>query len=80
MKISEQLQNPTFQKKLELSIVAHIVTECQKAGVDPLPLHKYRNNLATYDEPGFSKIANHIRQGAVILAQELDEIEVGHDK
>lgn len=75
MKFSEQLQNPTFQKKVEDKIVAYIITECQKVGIDPLPLPKFRNGFATFDEPKFAKIANHLRQGSVILAQVLDERE-----
>lgn len=78
MKITEQLQNHTFQKKVEDKIVAHIVTECQKAGIDPLPLPKFRNGFATFDEPKFAKIANHLRHGSVILAQALDEMEKNH--
>lgn len=75
MTLNEQLQNPTFQKKVEDKIVAYIITECQKAGINPLPLPKFRNGFATFDEPKFAKIANHLRQGSVILAQVLDERE-----
>lgn len=80
MKISEQLQNQTFQKKIENKIVAYITHECSKSGIDPLPLPKFRDNLATYDDPRFAKMANHVRKGAVLLAQALDEKEANHDK
>lgn len=78
MKISEQLQNPQLQKKIEHKIVAHIVIECQKANINPLPLPKFRDGLATFDDPKFAKIANHLRQGAVLLAHALDEKENNH--
>lgn len=80
MKISEQLQTLQLQKKVEDKIVAYITTECQKANINPLPLPKFREGLATYDEPKFAKMANRLRKGAVLLAQVLDERESTNDK
>lgn len=70
----KMLQNPEFKRNLENKIVAHINTEYMKADMS-LPLPKFRNNMATYDEVNVTKLANRIRTGAVLFAQLLDENE-----
>ncbi|MPW45333.1 hypothetical protein [Acinetobacter guerrae] len=70
----EKLQDPNYKRALENKIVAHINTEYMKAGMSP-PLPKFRNDMATYDEPTVTKLANRVRTGAVLFAQLLDEKE-----
>lgn len=74
MKISDQLQNTSLKKKMENKIVAHITHEFSKAGL-MLPLPKFRDDMATYDEPAAAKLANRLRTGAMLFAQVLDERE-----
>lgn len=74
MKISEQLQNTSLKKKMENKIVAHVTHEFSKAGLT-LPLPKFRDEMATYDEPAAAKMANRLRTGAMLFAQVMDEME-----
>lgn len=66
------LRDPNFKRSLESKIVAHINHEFAKAGRE-LPLPKFRDNMATYDDPNVTKLANRCRTGAILLAQLLDE-------
>lgn len=68
----EMLQDPNFKRQLESKIVAHINNEFSKRGLE-LPLPKFRNNIATYDDPNVAKLATRCRAGAVLLARLLDE-------
>lgn len=68
----EMLQDPNFKRQLESKIVAHINNEFSKRGLE-LPLPKFRNNIATYDDPNVAKLATRCRAGAVLFAQLLDE-------
>lgn len=79
MTLTDQLQNTPLKKKMEDKIAAHITHEFSKAGI-PLPLPKFRDDMVTYDEPAAAKISNHIRTGAMLFAQVLDEMESRHDK
>jgi hypothetical protein len=38
-------------------------------------LPKFRDDMATYDEPAAAKMANRLRAGAMLFAQVLDERE-----
>jgi len=73
-KYLKKLQEPNFKRDLEGKIVAHINHEFAKAGRE-LPLPKFRDNMATYDDPNITKLANRCRTGALLLAQLLDEKE-----
>ena len=68
----EMLKDPNFKRQLESKIVAHINNEFSKRGLE-LPLPKFRNNIATYDDPNVAKLATRCRAGAIMLAQLLDE-------
>lgn len=74
MTLTDQLQNTPLKKKMENKIVAHVTHEFSKAGLT-LPLPKFRDDMATYDEPAAAKMANRLRAGAMLLAQVLDERE-----
>lgn len=78
MKRVEQIQT-TLKKSFENKLVAHITHEFSKANI-VLPLPKFRNDMATYDEPAAAKMANRLRTGAMLFAQVLDEKEANHDK
>ena len=78
MKKINQIQT-TLKKKFEDKVAAHITHEYSKAGLT-LPLPKFRDDMVTYDEPAAAKISNHIRTGAMLFAQVLDEMESRHDK
>lgn len=68
----EMLKDPNFKRSLEGHIVSHINNEFSKRGLE-LPLPKFRNNIATYDDPNVAKLATRCRAGAIMLAQLLDE-------
>lgn len=78
MSYTNQLQNTTLKKKMENKIVAHITHEFSKAGLT-LPLPKFRDDMATYDEPSAAKMANRLRTGAMLFALVLDEMEAKLD-
>lgn len=78
MNLSDQLQNSPLKKKMENKIVAHVTHEFSKAGLT-LPLPKFRDGMAKYDEPAAAKMANRLRTGAMLFAQVLDEMEVKLD-
>lgn len=53
MKRIEQIQT-TLKKNFENKLVAHITHEFSKANI-ALPLPKFRDGMATYDEPAAAK-------------------------
>lgn len=74
MTYMQKLQDPNFKRLLEGKIVAHITHEFSKAGRE-LPIPRFRDNVAIYDDPNVMKLANRCRTGAILLAELLDEKE-----
>lgn len=72
MKISELLQKPEFNEKIESALSGHIVAVYQKANMEP-PIPRWQDNQFVYADPAPAKYAKHLRQGVVLMAGLLDE-------
>lgn len=74
MKISELLQKPEFNEKIESVVSGHIVAVYQKANMEP-PIPRWIDNQFVYADPAPAKYAKHLREGVVLMATVLDSFQ-----
>lgn len=74
MKISELLQKPEFNEKIESVVSGHIVAVYQKANMEP-PIPRWQGNRFIYADPAPEKYAKHLREGVVLMATVLDSFQ-----
>lgn len=74
MKISELLQKPEFNEKIESAVSGHIVAIYQKVNMEP-PIPRWIDNQFVYADPAPAKYAKHLREGVVLMAVVLDSFQ-----
>lgn len=79
MKISELLQKPEFNEKIESAVSGHIVAIYQKVNMEP-PIPRWIDNQFVYADPAPAKYAKHLREGVVLMAVVLDSFQDQDEK